>query len=997
MPLLHARLAQCIVAAVLALPPCSAAGAAAPPWTADLQHSAWTRADGAPSAVYSLTQDGDGLLWLAAIDGLYSFDGVRFVRHDSVFGHKLRSPQTMAVSAHGDTLWVSYQFGDISRIKPDGAHHYLGQDSPPTTVFRFGRAGDGTMWAISGAGLHWLDGERWRQAGPADGLPPGRPHGFTTLDDGDMLVFLPDGIYRGPAAARAGGRRFARVLDQPQLGAGFLRPDGRILVNGRESGIALYDPATGQITPFRIRNGGARLLGYEGDARGGVWVSSGTAVQLLDPEGRLLRQFSTAAGFTDGILNATLLDREGNMWFTTANGVDRIRQARLSSVALPPGFVPALSVTPGDNGAVWIGNTDRAGTFDFPSFVLAPNGARRTSTVRDVSASHRAADGALWFGNDAHLWRVKDGVTRRWPLPPTLAGRNVQALSTDADGRLWVSVIGHGVHTFHDGAWRPGGGYAELAGPTAVTIASDRAGRTWFGYTDNHIAVLDAGAIRHYGPRQGLAIGNALAIVQGRDQLWVGGDGGLAWFDGKRFTRLDERGGRGLRGVSGIVERDDGELWLHDTGGLARIDAALLKTVLDGRGAQVAVERFDHLDGHRGMPAQMQPLPSLVQAGDGRLWFATSSMVGHVDPARIARNPRAPTVLLGAIRSNAGSHAAAASLALPPRTDRLEIDFTATALSMPERVRFRYRLAGLDEAWRDGGAMRQAVYTNLEPGAYRFEVSAANEDGVWSAQPARLALRIEPAWNQTLWFRLACALAVLGAAWLLHRWRLARLAARMKEQMRVRTRERERIARTLLDTFLQSVQALVLRMHILMGRLPPDTGLRAEVEDVLARAEDVIDEGRERVRQLRVPGVRQGCLAQALSDAGLALAAATGVNYVERHQGRPRRLDPEIEDELFTIGREALSNAFHHAQATQVTLLLDYRAGELHLGVSDDGGGIAPEVLASGARQGHWGLPGMRERARLAGGTLDIDSSPAGTTVRVCIPVTTAYQAMHPA
>ncbi|MDY0973607.1 triple tyrosine motif-containing protein [Massilia sp. CFBP9012] len=991
-----ARFLHCLLFAILAFSLCGRAGAAPlPPWTSDLQHTSWTRQDGAPSAVYSLTQDASGMLWFAATDGLYSFDGARFVRTDEVFGHKLRSPLTMAVAADGDAIWVSYQFGDISRFERGAVHHYVGEDSPPTTVFRFARTPDGVMWASSGTGMHRLEGERWREVGPSAGLPNGRPHGFSVLTDGSLLVYCADAIYRGAPGSAAGERRFVKVLDQPQLGSGYPRPDGKVVIKTRERGLRLFDPASGATAPLALHNGGAPLLGYEGDARGGLWVATGDAVQLLDGGGKLVRQFSTAAGFTDGIFNATLHDREGNLWFTTANGVDRVRQARLQTVALPPGFVPALSVTPGDGGAVWIGNSDRSGAFDFASFVLAPDGSRRSTAIMDVSASHRAPDGALWFGNDASLWRVRDGTSRRWPLPAGLTGRNVQAMTTGAGGALWVSVIGHGVHTFRDGAWHKGGGRAALAGPTAVTLATDRQGRTWFGYTDNHIAILDGETLRHYGPQQGLAVGNALAIVPGRAGAWIGGDRGLAWFDGERFVTLDERGGRGFRGVSGIVERADGELWLHDTGGLARVKAADLAQALESPGAGVAAERFDHLDGHRGMPAQMQPLPSLVQTGDGRLWFATSSIVGHIDPARIPRNPRPPTVMVTAIRTDQGSHAPAAGLVLPARTTRLEIDFTATALSMPERVRFRYRLTGQDLDWRETSGPRQAVYTNLAPGDYLFEVVAANEDGVWSPQPARAALRIDAAWTQTLWFRLACALALLAAAWLLHRWRLARLAARLREKMLVRTRERERIARTLHDTFLQSVQALVLRMHVLMGRLPADSGMRAEVEDVLGRAEYVIEEGRQQVRQLRVPGMRHGSLARALADAGRELAAASGVTFVERQAGRELALDPEIEDELFTIGREALSNAFHHARASQVTLALDYRAGKLRLAVSDDGEGIAPEILASGARQDHWGLPGMREAARLAGGVLEIDSTAAGTVVSICIPVTTAYQGMR--
>jgi signal transduction histidine kinase/ligand-binding sensor domain-containing protein len=993
MRLFRARLEHhfCFVTLALALILCTKAIASdLPPWRPDLHHTSWTRDDGAPTAAYSMTQDENGLLWFAASDGLYSFDGARFVRHDSLFGHKLRSPVTMAVAAHQGALWVSYQFGDISRFDRHGARHYLGADSPPTTVFEFEHTPDGTLWARSGSGMYWFDGARWQHAGPSAGLPQGAPSALSLLPDGSMLVYFADGIYRSVAGAAPGGQRFHKVLDQPGWRGGQVQPDGKVLIGKGGRSMHMFDPLHGRLEPFRLRNGGAPMRGYYTDRRGGLWVATGSALQLLDADGRVVRQFTTAAGLSGHILHATYTDREGNVWFVTENGVDRVRQARLSTVTLPPGFGPALSLAAGDGGAVWIGNTDRPEGRDFASFVLTPDGARHASEVVSVSSSHRAPDGTLWFGNATSLWRVRDGVTRRWPLPPGLAGNNVQAMSTGADGTLWVSVIARGVHTFRDGHWQAGGGHPELAGPTAVTLASDHGGRIWIGYTGNRIAVLERGVLRHYGPQQGLAVGNTLAIVPGRDRVWVGGDLGLAWFDGARFAALDERGGRGLRGVSGIVERDNGELWLHDTGGLVRIDTAALAAALAARRTDVAAERFDHLDGHRGMPAQMQPLPSLVQATDGRLWYATTSSAGYIDPGRIARNPRPPTVLVSAIRTDQASYPPGAGLVLPARTTRLEIDFTATALSIPERVRFRYRLAGQDRDWRESAATRQAVYTNLAPGAYTFEVSAANEDGVWSTQPARAALRIEPAWNQTGWFRLACLLAVLGAAWALHRWRLARLAsglaARLAEQMQVRTHERERIARTLHDTFLQSVQALVLRLHVLMGRLPPEHGVRADMEEVLARAEDVIDEGRARVQQLRSAAVRQGTLADSLAGTGRALAAGGNVGFEACCLGRPRALAPEVEDELFTIGREALSNAFRHAGAASVRLELDFNDERVRLAVADDGRGIPAEVLARGARDGHWGLPGMRESARLAGGELRIDSSAAGTRLTICVP-----------
>lgn len=959
--------------------------ALAAPLRADLQNTGWTRKDNAPSNVFSMAQDGNGLLWFAATDGLYSFDGARFERQRAVYGHPLHSPATNAVKAIGETIWVGYQFGGISRFERGAVRHFVGENGPQGAIYHFIHLPDGSLWATGSRGLFRFEGERWRLLTPDSGLPEGEHRFHTVLPDGSMLVYPPDGVYRSARKGTA-AYTFTKVLDQPGVDGGALRRNGQVLINSRAHGMQLFDPASGAVTPFKLNNGGLPMNTYTIDQRDRLWVNAGDAFQLLDDARKPVQQFMPANGFSGKFMTSSLTDREGNLWVATENGIDRVREPRLATIALPTGLTGLPGVVAGDDGAVWVIVNHHQNAFRVPTFVIDRHGRRRSTDIRRVTASFRQADGTLWLAGNGVLSRVAAGKTTRIALPPDLAGSTIQAITLGPDGTLWLSVLGKGIHAFRDGVWRAGGGHPELTGPTAITLATDRAGRIWFGYVDNHIAVLDAGVLRHFRAADGLAVGNTLAIVQGRDRMWVGGDRGLAWFDGARFTALTEQGRGAFYGVSGIVERTKGELWLHDTGGLARIDAAALASSIEKRLPEVAAERFDYLDGHLGMPAQIRPLPSLVQATDGRLWYATTSSVGHIDPAAIPRNARAPTVLIKSVRTDAQTYMPDASLVLPAGTSRLEIDFTATALSMPERVRFRYRLVGQDRAWRDAGNVRQAVYTNLAPGAYTFEVIAANEDAVWSPQPARVSLRIEAAYTQTLWFKLACAIALLLSAWLLHRWRLAWVATRLRSDLQVRMRERERIARTLHDTFLQSVQALVLRMHVLMGKLPGEGGMRGEVEDVLMRAEAVIDEGRERLEQLRVPLLRHGSLGQALADAGRELAGSTGVRFIVRAGGRGPELAPEVEDELFTIGREALSNAFQHAGASQVALELDVTADGVRLAVVDDGSGIAPEILARGARQGHWGLPGMRERAHLAGGVLKIDSSAAGTTVSVSLP-----------
>jgi signal transduction histidine kinase/ligand-binding sensor domain-containing protein len=949
-------------------------------WRSGLLQTGWSKKDGAPASVYSMTQDSAGMIWFAASDGLYHFDGARFERVDGINGHKLLSPVTMCVDAFGDQLWVGYQYGGVSVFEHGAVRHYgEAQGAPAGTIYHFGRMPGGTMWFSSGTGMHWLDGDRWRHAGVADGLPDGPTVAFNILHDGSLLVYFPDGVYR----STPNGRRFRRVLQQPGVEGGELRADGTVLINSQQRGMQLFDPAAGTVTPFALHNGGLPMMGFASDRRGALWVSVGSGIQLLDRTQRPQKTFTPAQGLVGKTFGSMLDDREGNMWLATEGGINRVRETRLTTIELPVGMdVP--SVAAGEGGAVWINNLFTQGNFKHPTIGIGADGARTTTPMVRVSASVRAADGATWFAADRAVWRRQGEKAQSWNKPAALLDQDVQAMAMDTQGTLWLSVIGHGVYGLRDGVWLPNNGRDDLEKLTAVSLLTDAGGSVWFGYTQNHLARLEHGRMRRFDAADGLAVGNVLAMSRRGPRLWLGGDQGVAYFDGGRFVALKNADGQDFRGVSGIVETVAGELWLHDADGLVRIaprDLAGAAVAEDG--ARVASERFDYLDGHEGAPSQIRPIPTLVEAGDGRLWYATTGSVGWIDPAHISRNRLAPIPAVTALRTAVRTFPAPpAGLVLPPHTDNLELTFTAAALSIPERVRFRYRLVGLDAGWRDAGTARQASYTNLGPGDYRFEVMAANEDGVWSRAPSGAAFRITPSPTQTVWFKLACALAALAALWMLHRWRVAAATARIGERLHERATERERIARTLHDTFLQSVQALIWRFDLIKNRLPPADPVQEQIELALQAADDVISEGREQVMDLRVGSTRVGDLATALADAGAALSAQYGAVFRIDTAGTPRRLAAEVEDEAFAIGREALFNAFRHGGGFPVRIALDYAASAFTLCVNDAGPGIGADILAARQRPGHWGLVGMRERAERVGGALDIASAPgAGTRV----------------
>jgi signal transduction histidine kinase len=331
-------------------------------------------------------------------------------------------------------------------------------------------------------------------------------------------------------------------------------------------------------------------------------------------------------------------------------------------------------------------------------------------------------------------------------------------------------------------------------------------------------------------------------------------------------------------------------------------------------------------------------------------------------------------------------------LRLPPLTRDLEIDYTALSFVIPQRVRFLYRLIGRDKGWHEAGTRRQAFYTDLSPGNYRFQVIACNNDGVWNTSGAEIGFQLAPAYYQTVWFRSLIGLCVVVTLWLLYRMRLRRVAAQVQVRLSERMVERERIARELHDTLLQGFQSLVLRFQGVVKRMPENGPDRTTLLNALDRAEDVLAQGRDRVRDLRSGNQTPGSLEALLASYAGEFNATEHVSLRTLTFGQPQQLHPIVLGNVERIGHEAIANAFQHSRASQVTIEIHFERPSFRLIIRDDGVGTDPEVLAHG-RAGHWGLQGMRERAEEIGGRLAISSQhDLGTRVDLSIPGTIAYR-----
>jgi len=338
-------------------------------------------------------------------------------------------------------------------------------------------------------------------------------------------------------------------------------------------------------------------------------------------------------------------------------------------------------------------------------------------------------------------------------------------------------------------------------------------------------------------------------------------------------------------------------------------------------------------------------------------------------------------------------------LSIAPHPRELQVDYTSPVFSVPRRVIFRYRLDPYDRDWHEAGARRQAIYTDVPPGRYSFRVIASNGDGVWDERAATLQFSVAAAYYQTNWFRALVVVTASALLWAAYRVRVRRLRRAFEMTLVARVGERTRIARDLHDTFLQSVQALVLRCQTALNLLP-DRPLEARnrLAAALERADAAIAEGRDAIQGLRDSTVETNDLANAIRRLCAELAHASPADPARRVtvevDGTSRDLHPIIRDEIYKIAAKAVRNAFQHARAQQIDVAVGYDRRHFRLVVRDDGTGIDEALIAAMGKEGHYGLRGMSERTSVIGGQLVVWSKPnLGTEVELRVPARVAYAA----
>jgi signal transduction histidine kinase/ligand-binding sensor domain-containing protein len=976
----------------------------------------WEIEQGFPGgAVSAIAQTPDGYLWIGTETGLVRFDGLQFriVQPTTPGLPSLRRVLGLAVDSQG-RLWVRQQGPDVLRYQNGQFVEVMpALDRAEVGVTAMARAHDGDVLLSAlmngvvrhhGAAFVPLAAQRVLSRSLVISIAD-TPDGTIWLGTRDAGLFS---LRDGQQAAVSGGLPNLKINCLLPLGDRAVwigTDDGVVRWNGREIAAAGVPAALAHV----------QALAMLADREANIWI--GTASQgLLRVNARGVSALDTAsrgasgthgaaaapgapdAPGTPGIVTALFEDREGTLWIGGTRGLARLRDSAFVTYAAPD--LPL----PDSVGPIHVDAHDR--TWLAP----ATGGLRwlRDGQVGNVAAGGLSGDVIYSIaGSHDDVWvgRQRGGLTRLRPAPEGgfdaqtytqadgLAQNSVYVVYQSRDAAVWAGTLSAGVSRLKDGAFTTYTTEDGLASNSVSAIVEGVDGTMWFG-TPNGLSAWSGGRWRRYAAADGLPSAALTALARdAAGRIWIGTAQGLAFFaDGRVQTPRDAPDAL-QDAIVGLADDGVGSLWVATANRVLRVARDALAR---GGLRDADLREYGLADGLHSVEAVKRPQSVLADAR-GRIWFSMNRGLSVVDPARATGNGAAALAHIEYISVDGVPLDLAQPIRLSSASQRLTFGYTGLSLTVPERVKFQYRLDGFDRDWSPPGTIREAVYTNLNPGTYHFRVLASNSDGVWNGAEARVGFLIAPQVWQTWWFRLSAALALAGAAWVAFRIRMRQMARQLNLRFEERLAERTRIAQELHDTLLQGFISASMQLHVTASELPADSPAKSSLGRVLQLMRQVIDEGRNAVRGLRTPSADSNDLDRAFARIQQEQPHDQSIAFRVIVEGRSRPLHPVIRDEVYRIGREALVNAFRHAGAKSIEVELDYSAAHVRVLVRDDGCGIDPGVLRSG-RDGHWGLSGMRERAERIGARLKLRSrAAAGTEVELSVPGHVAFPMASPA
>jgi signal transduction histidine kinase/ligand-binding sensor domain-containing protein len=984
-----------------------------------------------------LVQDKVGFIWFGTQYGLNRYDGYK----SKIFKHEPDRPDSLScvyvrslfVDRAG-TLWVGCdQFLDRFDPATETFKHYRIyteiSNGLPTPIGRIQEDHQGVLWLATAKGLYRFDPTSGRTTryfhNPDDpsSIAANRINVAAEDREGRLWVASSDGLDQldsgtGKVVRRAPFQHEVSQFHEDEFGIFWLAS------SDTSCALASWNLQTGLVKCHTINYSlkGIPLKPIISEIiqtrNGAMWMSSTAGLLKFDRTHNKLIRYHNNPLDRESLEADNMIslyqDHEGNIWTcfqTTEPNFFSENPLPFQNFTYQRGSLVnplVTSIYEDKNGILWIGSMGGLNRIDRRTGAnMVPAGSGVANEILSILEDGK---GVLFSGTfHQGLREINRNTGELSPYPrglPPLFTSPIMQLIYDHAGNLWAAMYG-GVARLD-----PATGRFVMYSPEKnqntiqyQKITEDKQGFLWLGAQSGlHRFDPRTGQFTIYGHKpddpESLSDNRVNSVhFDQQGTLWVGTQDGLSQFNHQTGTFKNYYEKDGLAGdvVSCIQEDRNGVLWMGTNKGLSAFDPH--------------AQQFRNFSAADGLPGQdLTGWGTCHQSPSGEMFFGGFSGATAFYPNKLVNSSFVPRTVLTDFRLSGNSVRIAAgsalkqsitltdSITLSHQQNIFSIEFSALSFFNAETNRYRYKLDGLDQDWHEVGSdERIANYTTLPAATYTFEVQGATSRGPWSQPGAVLRIEILPAWYQALWFRIVCVTAFLLLLWAAYLLRLNQLRMQFSAALEARVDERTRIARELHDTLLQSFQGVLLVFQAVANLLParPEEA-KQRIEHALDQASDAITEGRDAVHELRSGGLNTVDLAEAISKFGKDLlssaTAETAPELTVQVEGTPRPLNPITRDEVYRIGVESLRNAVSHANARRIEVDLRYSENGLRLRVRDDGKGIDPVLLGQEHIPGHWGLRGMRERAKLIGGTFEVWSQlGTGTEAELTIPAASAY------
>jgi ligand-binding sensor domain-containing protein/signal transduction histidine kinase len=939
-------------------------------------HKAWSSENGLPqNSVHRILQTRDGYLWIATEGGVARFNGIQF----TVFNQESEPAFT----------------------------------SDDTCCLAEDRSGG--LWIGTSDGLLRYAGGVFRRYATADGLPSAVVLSLTPTSDGSFLILTTGGL------AKYNGQKFTPLtLSASALGTGF---DNAVWL-ANATGIFSYNHEQLQAAPVlgfpmepieglgslkdrsqwaRTRTSfllwnqgrlqtwhsgrelpGARVQSFLEDSHGTLWVGTDQGLVAL-PSARTAdnkRLESLAALGTNSILTM-FEDREHNLWVgTDTTGLHVLQQQKFRTLLSLLGK-PITAITQTADGVVWLGSKDD-GLFryeDGQTRHLSTKDGLLSEVILTLAADR---DGSLWIGTPDGLNHLHGQKIESYTSADGLPDDFIRSLFADHDGTLWVGTrrgLAHRQHGQFTLLSRANGFKSDLIG--AMLRSHSNSNDLWVGTLDGLVRIRGEN-LTVFSKAQGLSDDVITSLFEDTNHaLWVGTkEGGLSRSSTNGFSPVNAHDLP--REIDAILEDTHGYLWLTSSRGIVRVLGSELMACGEATTCNPHVATYGSSDGMPTEETSSTGHPGAWKTTDGKLWFATRKGVAIVNPIDLRENQAPPPVVIERFTvDDTDLTDGGEEIAIPPGHVRYGFEYVGLSYVSPSRVRYRYILENFDKQWTEAGSRRNAYYTNLPPGHYRFRVKAANENGIWNEAGAEVTFVIKPPFYRTLWFLALAILLLAGIVYAIYKLRVRALRSQFDAVLAERTRIAREIHDTLAQDFVGVSAQLELTAHLLARSQVPEASQQVDrtrnlVREGLADARRSIWDLRASGTQVTLP-MRLTRFAEQSSADHLKVDVNIGGTY--------RALAASLENEVFRIAQEAFTNIVRHAKATNILLNLRYHPNDLTLTISDNGVGFEATDATLPA-EGHFGLQGMSERAQQINGVLNVKSSSEnGTTVTLTVPL----------